>query len=59
MIPKEFLCIDHQVLAETAPRGSLKHQIDKVRRQGCDCNIEMIGLWYDLCGFVYDLEVLD
>ena len=55
MIPKEFLCIEHQDNIVTPPSGSLAHQIDQVRRDGCECNIETIWLWYDLIGFQYDL----
>lgn len=55
MIPNEFLCVTHQDKLETPPSGSLAHQIDGIRRTGCDCNMEMIWLWYDLIGFRYDL----
>lgn len=54
MIPKIFLCIDHQLTVETPLSGLLAHQIDVVRRTGCECNMEMIWLWYDLIGFEHD-----
>ena len=54
VIPKIFLCIDHQLKIQTPLSGLLAHQIDVIRRTGCDCNIEMLWLWYDLCGFLWD-----
>lgn len=48
MLPKEFLCITHRLLAQKDFSGLLAHQIDVIRRTGCECNIEMLWLWYDI-----------
>lgn len=55
MIPKELLCIFHQELSEETFYGVLYHQLDVIRRTGCDCDMDILWLWYDLIGFQFDI----
>lgn len=55
MIPAEMLCNVHNKEPITPPKGQMMHALDVIRRTECECDMDVLWLWYDLIGFEHDL----